>query len=79
VDTCWHERLVVICCGQGHLSQVKDEVANLSEELILVDVPVLAVASRNVRICIKKGNPLEAITALDRGRVEGIANELCIV
>ena len=40
MDAGWDEGLIVVGSGQGHLRQVKDEVADLAEELVLVDVPV---------------------------------------
>lgn len=39
VDTGWHQRLIVVCSRERHFRHVKHEVANVAEELILIDVP----------------------------------------
>lgn len=42
MNTSGNQGLVIVGRGDGHLRQVKDEVPDLTEELVLVDVPVLA-------------------------------------
>lgn len=53
VDTSWYKWLIIVVGARRHISQVKDEIANLTEELILVDIPVLPVSAWDIRVCIK--------------------------
>jgi len=39
MDACWHQRLASVVRFHGHLGQIEDKVANLTEELVLVDIP----------------------------------------
>ena len=61
----------------GHLGEVDDEVANLTEEVVLVNPPVVTVVL--VGVGIDDSHALEAGSGLDRGRADGIANKLSVV
>lgn len=74
-----YKGLVVVVGGRRHLSEVKDEVANLTEELVLVDVPVLSVPSWDIGVRVKQRNALELIAALNGRGIQCIANELSVV
>lgn len=71
--------LILIFRRQWHIPQIKHKVSNLSEKLILVDIPFRSRASGNVWIRVDESDPCESITTFDRGRVVGISDELCVV
>ena len=39
MDAGWCEGLIVLVSLQRHIRQVEDKVANVTEELVLVDIP----------------------------------------
>jgi len=45
MNACWYQRLTVVVCRKMHLSQIQDEVTNMTEELILVDIPLRTASS----------------------------------
>lgn len=79
MDASRHQRLIIVIGSYGHLRQVKDEVADLPEELVLVDVPLSARAAGDVRICVDEPDTLEGIAALDGRRVQGVPDKLRII
>lgn len=62
-----------------HRSQIYNEIPNLAIELILVDIPLSATATRDIRIAINQGDPREAGVPLNNRLVIWIANKLSIV
>lgn len=74
-----HVLLIVIPVGTVHGRQVKSEVADLPEELILVDVPVGAIAVGDVRITVDQGDAGEVGRALDCRPVGRMADEGSVV
>lgn len=68
----------VIVCGI-HLSQIKNEISDLTIELILVNVPLIAVTARNIDISINKSNTSEVLHALDGRPIVGIPDELSVI
>lgn len=58
VNTGWHERLVIVVGARRHLSQVKDKITNLAEELVLIDIPIFTVTTWNIGVRIKQRNTL---------------------
>lgn len=79
MDSSWHEQLVVVIRVEGHFTEVKAEVADLAEELVLIDEPVGPISPRDVRVSIKESDPLERVASLDCRRVERISDELSVV
>jgi len=71
--------LVTVIGRQGHVFEVKDQVANLAEELVPGDVPVGTVTTWNIRICVNQGYSLELVTPLDCWWVNGVADELGVI
>lgn len=63
--------------GVVHGGQVDLEVANLAEEVVLVDPPVGAIVL--VRVCINDSHAGESGRGLDDGQAGGIANQLGVV
>jgi hypothetical protein len=74
-----YERLVIVSCGDGHFRQVENEISNLSEELVLVDIPFRTRAPRNIHIRIDECDSLEVFAALNGWRTESIADKLRVV
>lgn len=62
-----------------HRSQIYNEIPNLAIELILVDIPLSATATRDIRIVINQGDSREAGVPLNNRLVIWIANKLSIV
>ena len=52
MNTCRGNGLTAVIGFQRHLSQVKLKVANVSKELVLVDVPLLAVSAYQINVSI---------------------------
>lgn len=63
--------------GVIHGSEVDLEVANLAEEVVLVDPPVGAIVV--VRVGINDGHAGEGGRGLDDGQAGGVANQLSII
>jgi len=63
--------------SRWHSSQVDDEVPNLTEEVVLVGVPVGS--SVLIWIRVNDSDTLEACCSLYSWNGDGIANELCVV
>lgn len=74
-----HKLLVVLACLERHLAEVKDKVANLAKELILVLEPIGSVAPGNVRISVNHSDALEGAAAFDSWWAGSIADELSVV
>ncbi len=79
MDAGGHQGLVVVGGGLRHLGQVEDEVADLAEELVLVDVPLRSRLARLVGARVEQRNALEFVAPLDGRRTVGIADELRVV
>lgn len=79
VNARWDKWLIMLIGGEWHVGHVEDEVANLTEELVLVNVPILAIASGDVGVRVEQGNPNELVAALDGRRIDGITDELRVV
>lgn len=39
MQACWHQRLATVVGGRGHVGEIEDKVANVTEELVLICVP----------------------------------------
>ncbi len=79
VDAGRHVLLAVVVVGPVHGGQVEDEVADLPEELVLVDVPLVAVAAGDVYVGVNQGNAGEVGRPLDCGPVIGVSYKLGII
>lgn len=64
-------------CSNRHSRGVDDEVADLTEEVVLVRIPVYA--SISIRIAVNQSNASKACSSLDGWDRDGITNELGIV
>ena len=71
--------LIIIFSRKRHIRQVEDEVPHLSEELILIDVPLGPGSAGNVRVRVKKSDTDKVITAFNRRWIVRVADELCII
>jgi len=59
VDPSRSVELITILAPPWHFLQIKDEVANLAKELVLVDIPVGSIAAGYVRITIYQSHTCE--------------------
>ena len=64
MNTCRGKGLTAVVGFQRHLSQVKLKIANVSKELVLVDVPLLAVSVYRINVNISP--------RIERGRGENL-------
>jgi len=79
MDSGGHQMLVILCDVQGHLAQVEDEIPDVPEELVLVDIPLLAISSWDINIRVDEADSLEVGRADDCRPSVGIADELGII
>ena len=79
MDSRGHKVLVILGCRFRHLAKVKAKVADLAEELVLVDKPLLARAAGDIGINVEHGNALKLIATFDDRHVVGVTDKLRIV
>jgi hypothetical protein len=60
-----------------HSSRIDDEIADLSEEVVLISIPVDTTSS--VGIGVHQRNAHKASSSLDGGNRDCITDELCVV
>lgn len=78
VNTSWCQGLSILVGSSGHRLEVEDEIANLSKELVLGNVPIDTRAG-DIGVDIHEGNSSKGLASLDDGPVIGITDELCEV
>lgn len=71
--------LVVVVVGPVLRRHVKHKVSYLTIEVALVDVPFIAIPTRNVKVRVEEGNAREVLAALDDGLAVGVAHKLRII
>lgn len=76
MNTRWGVLLASVVNDVGHLRQVKLDITDLPEELILVDVPIGAVATGNVRVTINQSDSGEVGRADNCRPLVGVSNKL---
>lgn len=74
-----HEVLVILGCRLGHVVKVKVKVADLTEELSLVDIPLLARGAEDMGIHIEQSDTLKIVATFDNGYVVGVSYKLSVV
>ena len=79
VDAGRHQGLILDISRGWHSREVELEVADVAQELILVDIPLLAVSSRDVDIRIYKPDAFEVTASLDNRTGSRVADELGVI
>lgn len=79
MDTCWNILLVPLEDCSRHGGEVYDEISNLAIKLILVGVPLSAIATRDVGIVVNESDSREARVPLNDRLVIRISNKLSII
>jgi hypothetical protein len=79
VDAGGDKRLAAVLRRIRHYRKVEDEVTDLAVELILVDVPFLAVGVGNVHVGVKKRYPGKIGGPYDNRSIIWISDELGVI
>ena len=79
MDTCWNILLVPLEDCSRHGGEIYDEISNLAIKLILVGVPLSAIATRDVGIVVNESDSREARVPLNDRLVIRISNKLSII
>lgn len=79
MDPCRNVLLISLKDCSRHCGQIYNEVSDLAIKLILIDIPLGAIATRNVRIVVYESDSREGSVPLDDRLIIWIANKLSIV
>jgi hypothetical protein len=75
----WCQLLALVVRLWWHVPHVELQVSNLSEELVLIYIPVYAVATGNVWVGVDEPDAREIATSFDCWTISRVSDELCVV
>lgn len=71
--------LTSVIIGEAHRCHVEYEIADLTVELVLIDVPLCPISPGNIGISVDESNAGEIGTAFDGWSIGGVSYELRII